>query len=160
MSDIILIILNKVKEWVMSNTVWTIIAGVLGFVLSELYNVYRLKPIKNYIELREKISSSLTLYANLYMNPVEFNLANESAERNQASVELRKLAAEIDAMAKLRPTFSMLIAKKDILSKVSSNLIGLSNELYSPHPDYAREHNEKRRNEIYNLLGIKKYQEE
>lgn len=140
----------------MSNTVWTIIAGVLVFVLSQLYNVYRLKPIKKYIELREKISSSLTLYANLYMNPVESRLANESAERNQASTELRELAAEVDAMIELKPICSPLVAKKTVLGEVSKCLIGLSKSIYSPHPDKAIIQNEERSKKIYTLLKMKK----
>lgn len=133
----------------------TIISGVFVFVLSQLFNEYRLKPIQKYKELRAKISYSLTLYANLYMNPVEYKLANAREEINVASNELRQLAAEVDAMIELKPIFSLLIARKEVLAEVSRNLIGLSNNLYSPHPDIAIEHNDKRCREIYKLLKMK-----
>lgn len=133
----------------------TIISGVFVFVLSQLFNEYRLKPIQKYKELRAKISYNLTLYANLYMNPVEYKLVNAKEEINVASNELRQLAAEVDAMIELKPIFSPLIARKKVLADVSGNLIGLSNNLYSPHPDIAIEQNEKRCKEIYKLLKIK-----
>lgn len=133
----------------------TIISGVLVFVLSQLFNEYRLKPIQKYKELRANISYSLTLYANLYMNPVEYKLVNEREEIDNASTELRRLAAEVDAMIELKPKLSLLIARKKVLAEVSRNLIGLSNNLYSPHPDIAIEHNDERCREIYRLLKMK-----
>ncbi len=133
----------------------TIIGGVFVFVLSQLFNEYRLKPIQKYKELRANISYNLTLYANLYLNPVEYKLVNAKEEIDNASTELRRLAAEVDAMIELKPRVSLLIARKKILADVSRNLIGLSNNLYSPHPDISIEHNEKRCREIYRLLKMK-----
>ena len=138
-----------------NNTFCTVISGVLVFVGSQLVNEYWLKPIQKYKALRAKISYSLTLYANLYMNPVEYKLANEREEIDVASNELRQLAAEVDAMIELKPKFGFLIASKKVLDGVSNNLIGLSNNLYSPHPDIAIEHNEERCREIYRLLKMK-----
>ena len=89
------------------------------------------------------------------MNPVEYKLANEREEIDVASNELRQLAAEVDAMIELKPKFGFLIASKKVLDGVSNNLIGLSNNLYSPHPDIAIEHNEERCREIYRLLKMK-----
>jgi len=137
------------------NTFVTVISGVLIFVISQLFDEYWLKPIHNYKELRAKISYNLTLYANLYMNPEEYQLANVSEERNVASTELRKLAAEVDSMIELRPLGNVFIARKRVLSEVSRNLFGLSNSIYSPHTDVVVEHNEKRCKEIYGLLKIK-----
>ena len=144
-----------VKDLVTSNTFLTVISGVLVFVISQLFDEYWLKPIHNYKELRAKISYNLTLYANLYMNPEEYKLAKVREERNIASNELRKLSAEVDSMIELRPFGNVFIARKSVLSEVSRNLFGLSNNLYSPHTDVAIEHNEKRCKEIYRLLKVK-----
>ena len=145
---------DLLKTLITSNTFLTVISGVLVFVISQLFDAYWLKPIHNYKELRAKISYNLTLYANLYMNPDEYKLANVREERNIASNELRKLAAEVDSMIELKPFGNVFIARKSTLSKVSKNLFGLSNSLYSPHPDVAVLNNEKRCKEIYRLLNI------
>lgn len=144
------------KNLITSNTFLTVISGVLVFVVSQLFDEYWLKPIQKYKELRAKISYNLTLYANLYMNPVEYKLANARGEIDVASNELRKLAAEVDSMMELRPYGNVFIARKSILTDVSRNLIGLSNNIYSPHPDIAMEHNEERCKKICDLLKLKK----
>lgn len=138
-----------------SSTFLTVISGVLVFVLCQLFDEYWLKPIQQYKELRAKISYSLTLYANLYMNPVEYKLVNVREEIDNASLELRKLAAEVDSVAELKPFGNFFIANKRTLRKVSENLIGLSNSLYSPHPEVAVLQNDSRRKEIYKLLSVK-----
>lgn len=143
------------KDLVTSNTFLTVISGVLVFVISQMFNEYWLRPIQNYKELRAKISYDLTLYANLYMNPVKYELLYETKERDSAANELRMLAAEVDSFVELRPWGNIFIARKKVLSAVSKNLIGLSNSLYSPNPSIAADHNDKTREEIYNLLKIK-----
>ncbi len=143
------------KDLVTSNTFLTVISGVLVFVISQMFNEYWLRPIQNYKELRAKISYGLTLYANLYMNPVKYELLYETKERDSASNELRMLAAEVDSFIELRPWGNVFIARKKVLAAVSKKLIGLSNNFYSPHPDIATDHNEKRCKEIYKLLRIK-----
>lgn len=143
------------KDLVTSNTFLTVISGVLVFVISQMFNEYWLRPIQNYKELRAKISYGLTLYANLYMNPVKYELLYETKERDSAANELRMLAAEVDSFVELRPWGNIFIARKKVLTEVSKNLMGLSNNFYSPHPGIATEHNEKRSKEIYRLLKIK-----
>ena len=144
-----------VKNLMTSNTFSTIIAGVFVFVISQLFDEYWLKPIHSYKELRARISYNLTLYANLYMNPAEYEPENIREERNVASNELRKLAAEVDSMIELRPLGNFCIARKRVLSGVSRNLIGLSNNLYAPHTDVAIDQNENRCKEIYRLFKIR-----
>lgn len=143
------------KDLITSNTFLTVISGVLVFVISQLFNEYWLRPIQKHKELRAKISYSLTLYANLYMNPVTYEILNERKEIGVASNELRMLAAEVDSAVELRPCGNIFISRKKVLTEVSKNLMGLSNNLYSPHPDIAAKHNEKRCKEIYRLLKIK-----
>ena len=145
----------------MSGIFITVISGVLVFVLGQIVNEYYIKPIHNYKELRAKISYSLILYANLYANPVLFNSnnLNKNAESDHASMELRRLAAEIAAMIELKPMLCPFIANKDTLFEVSRNLIGLSNGFYCTDSNMARD-NEKRRNEICDLIGIRRYEQD
>ena len=131
----------------------TVISGVLVYVLGLLFNEYFLKPIQNYKELKAKISYSLTFYANLYMNPI----SNNNEEYSKASLEIRKLASEVDALTELRPCGNIFIPSKKRLTITSKNLIGLSNNFCSPHPFEAMKHNEVYRKEIYKQLKIKTY---
>ena len=143
---------NILKSILTSNVFGTVISGVIVFAASQLFIEYFLKPIQEYKKLRSKIAYELTLYANLYMNPSSEPKLTDS-EYN-ASKEVRKLAAEVDAEIELRPKFNFLIANRKTLAKVSKNLIGLSNGFYSPHPDYLLRDNEQRTNEIYSLLKL------
>lgn len=81
-------IINTMKNLVVSETFLTIISGVLVFVLSQFFNDYWLKPIQKYKDLRGRIVYSLVLYANLYMNPIEYKLSSQTEEREIASTEL------------------------------------------------------------------------
>ncbi len=134
----------------------TVISGVLVYVLGLLFNEYFLKPIQNYKELKAKISYSLTFYANLYMNPI----SDSNEEYSKASLEIRKLASEIDALKELRPCGNIFMPNKKRLTITSKNLIGLSNNFCSPHPFEARKHNESYKKEIYKQLKIKTFDKE
>lgn len=141
-----------IKSILISNMFGTVISGVLVFIASQLFIEYFLKPIQEYKKLRSKIAYELTLYANLYMNPSSDPKLIDSEYK--ASIELRKLAAEVDAEIELRPRFNFLIAKRKTLAEVSQNLIGLSNGFYSPHPDFLLRDNEQRTNKIYSILNL------
>ena len=148
--------IDCVKNLVTSNTFCTVISGVLVFVICQLFNEYFLRPIHDYKKLRAKIAQSLILYANLYMNPIDYKSQDEKDERGTASIKLRELAAEVDAMIELLPLRRFMIKRNKILETVSKDLIGLSNNMYSPHLDIAIEQNEERRNDIYIQLKMKK----
>ncbi len=145
------------REVFTSNTFLTVISGVLVFVAGQLFNEYFLKPINDYKKLRSKIAYSLTLYAYLYMNPVKFDDKNSDIE--EASYELRKLAAEVDAIIELRPVGMIFIPKEDVLIKVSKNLIGLSNGFYETGTVNTVKQNDNIRKEIYKLLKMKSHKD-
>ena len=121
-------ILNFIKAVVVSEIFITVIGGVLVFILGQLFNEYFLKPIQEYKKIRAKVAYSLTLYANLYMNPVHPDHRNP--EYDNAILETRKLAAEIDAFIELRPSGNLFIPKKSNLKSASRSLIGISNGFY------------------------------
>ncbi len=99
---------------------WTVITGVVVFVLSQLFIEFFLRPIQEYKKLKSDISWALTYYANIYSNPtgVKQELYNE------ASTALRKLAAELRAFNIRKPK---ILYKKETLEAASKHLIGLSN---------------------------------
>ena len=156
MADAIICKCNEVQPNIFASEIFlTVISGVLVFVLGQLFNEYWLKPIQKYKELRAKISYELTLYAYLYMNPTVYGKSNKEADA--ASDEIRKLAAEVDAMIELKPFCNFLIAPKSVLADVSKNLIGLSNGFYSNDVVRNVETNGKCRSEIYDLLNLKSH---
>ncbi len=150
--------MSVIEDVVTSNTFFTVISGVLVFVLCQLFNEYFLKPIQDYKKIRSKIAYSLTLYAYLYMNPVKFERKVDNIE--QASYELRRLAAEVDAMIELRPFGNVFIPKREVLARVSRNLIGLSNGFYGNSDlEHTAKVNDSSRKEIYMLLNMKSHKE-
>lgn len=139
----------------LTNMMLTVLSGVLVFILGQLFNEYFLKPIQEYKKLRAKISYCLVYYANMYMNPILNN--KRSDEYDKGSEEIRKLASEVNAMIEIRPKGNIFIPKANVLSDVSSNLIGISNNFYSTHLNEDVEANRKRQENIYSKLNIKGY---
>lgn len=135
------------------NMLLTVVSGVLVFILGQFFNEYFLKPIQEYKKLRAKVSYCLIYYANLYMNPI--NVKNE--EYDKGSEEIRKLASEVNAMIEIRPKGNFFIPKSKVLSVVSRDLIGISNNFYSIHFQEDVVENQKRREDIYLKLRIKGY---
>ena len=132
----------------------TVISGVLVYAMSQLFNEYFLKPIQDYKNLRSKIAYSLTLYANLYMNPVK----NEDVkqEHKDASQEIRILSASVNAFIELRSKWNAFIPPKSELKEVSKALIGISNGFVDDDIYMRRELNEKEVQTICSVLKIQK----
>ena len=145
--------LDLFKNILTSDTFLTVVSGVLVFVAGQLFNEYFLKPINDYKKLRGKIAYSLTLYAYLYMNPVKYDEKNSEIE--EASYNLRKLAAEVDAIVEVRPFGNIFIPKRKVLSEVSKKLIGLSNGFYDKNQVDRADLNDVTRKNIYALLKMK-----
>ena len=135
----------------------TVVSGVLVFVLGQLFNEYFLKPIQDYKVLKAKISYSLTFYANLYMNPITISELNQ--EYSDASLEIRKLAAEVDATIELRPFGNIFIPRAKILKETSKSLIGISNGFYTNSSFEQIKNNGKCRETVYKKLRIKSHLE-
>ena len=136
------------------NMLLTVISGVLVFVLGQLFNEYFLKPIQEYKQLRAKISYSLTYYADLYMNPIEFNKDIENRWKN-GSQKMRELSAEVRATIELRPFGNIFIPKKKKLRKVADSIMGISNGFFTTKNVDRYTQNNEYRNQIYKLLKIK-----
>lgn len=115
------------KRLLTSSTFLTVVSGVLVFLFGQLFNEYFLKPIQKYKELKARIAYAMTYNAKYYSNPIKNTTPNENY--NNASAELSKLAAEVDAMIELNPLGNVFIPSSNRLTEVSKSLIGLSNGL-------------------------------
>ena len=62
---------------------------------------------------------------------------------------------EVKRMIELRPIGNIFIAKNNILDDVADNLVGISNTIYSHHPNIGSEQNKRRSEKIYELLKMK-----
>lgn len=142
------------------NVFWTVLAGVIVFVAGQLFIELFIRPWQRYKEIRAKVAYCLVMYANDYGNPMEAKKFSESlcaggpkAEKYmETGDELRKLASEMAGFAEEKWFFH---PSKRKIHEVAANLIGLSNNLVSPHPDIAADHNSKRARQIRELLRLK-----
>ena len=135
--------------------IWTVISGVLVFVLSQLFIEYYLKPIQDYKALKAKIAYTLVYYACYYCNPQSSD--DKNGMQKESSNELRKLASETMAFAQIRPKFNLSIPSKDDLLDVKSLLILLSNSCFS---DGKALENHSTQKKIFNTLNIEKYSQD
>lgn len=112
---------------------YTIISGVVVFIISQLFVEFLLRPIQEYKRLRGKVSYSLVRFACYYSNPQSFADLNNSPQWTDAANETRKLASEVAAFAEIKPHAIFVwyaIPRKKCLKAVSQCLIGLSNSYF------------------------------
>lgn len=122
---IIQILLN-----ILSNQItFTVISGVMVYVISQLCIEYFLQPIKDYKELKAKTAYTLTHNAQYYSNPCKQKHDTEGFWA-QGAKDMRELASEIDAFAQIRPKYNIFIPSKNTLLSISRSVIGLSNSFY------------------------------
>jgi hypothetical protein len=138
--------------------------GLIVFVMGQWYLKYVIEPLAEHRKIKSQISQALVFYANMYSNPVDYpnvSLSNEiiKSERNDASLQLRKLASEYTGSIQVIPFYNMWQLFKAVPSKtdathVAKCLIGLSNSLWSrsSSTDFTIDHNMKRVKEIVEIL--------
>lgn len=117
-----------------NETFLTVLSGVIVFVLGQVYLENIVKPNARFRNLKGQIQCDLVFYANKYSNPLEYGHTYDGGtlERyRQAEEGLRKLASEIRGFIEIRRWYNFSIPADSDLKKVSSNLIGLSNSLWS-----------------------------
>lgn len=156
--------LNNIADGMHSNSVlamvFTIVSGVLVFVICEYMKEIWLYPLQEYKKLKQKVSYVLTYYANIYCNVID--RANENEENvskyNVISDKIRDLASELRAFAETLSWLKVGIPSKETIYKASSNLIGLSNSLFCPNNTNdtveRNDVNDNKAKSIRKLLGI------
>ena len=115
-----------IKNLLTSNTFLTVVSGTLVFVLSQLFITYFLNPIKEFKELKAKISYTLIFYACYYSNPCGNN-EDKNGMWRETSDSLRKTAAEVGSFIQRKPKYNAFIVSNKNLLEVQKSLIGLSN---------------------------------
>lgn len=131
----------------------TVLFGVTVFVLGQIILEVWIKPTREYLILKSKISFALVYYAHYYSNPLSNTEHHE--KYSEGSEEIRKLAAELEGYKQRKPIFTL--PRKKELEMASKELIGISNVFYglSNHLDIVMENNTKARNHIGELLNFK-----
>ena len=120
----------------MKNTemLYTIISGVVVYVICELFVEFILRPIQEYKRLRGKVAYFLVQYACYYLNPQSIVELRNSPGWKDAGDETRKLSSEVAACAEIKPHAIFVwysIPRKKSLQVVSKSLMGLSNSYFA-----------------------------
>lgn len=133
---IIKCILESIKFVISSEVFWTIISGVVVFVLCQICVEIWLKPLQQYKKLRQSIATMLVGNAPLYSNALQLADTNKTEvleKYEQVFSDTRKIAAELRGFIEIVPFFHLGIPSKRKLYEVSRELIGLSNGAYKPY---------------------------
>ena len=136
----------------------TVIAGVLVFAFSQLFDEYILKPIHKYTLLKSRIAYSLAYYGKEYMNPLSLNGKNTEKMVNAyqtASEEIRKVAAELKGFIEERPLSAFLLPSEKDMLNAYTGLVGLSNSLFSGNQEKWHEHTTKYEQTVISALKLK-----
>ena len=140
--------------------IFTIIGGVVVFVLSEMIKEIWLSPLQKYKSLKHDISYKLAYYARYYtevMDPAD-NSGNLYKKYNEAADDLHSLACELKGFIETLSWFKPLIPSRIALSKASEQIMGLSNGFFCGYnantSSEHSEHNETRARKIKCLLKL------
>ena len=116
------------------NLVFTIISGVVVYILCQWFTEFVLRPIQEYKQLKAKVARFLLLHAQYYANPRFLDESEKYPSWSEAKDEIRELAAEVAAFAEIKPmhfwVFYAIPRKKKIL-EAQRYLIGLSNSFFT-----------------------------
>jgi len=137
----------------------TVISGMLLFLLSEWIREIIFVPYHEFQQLKAKVSYTLTKYANVYTSPVSLDEAlkypEQKARYDDASVQLRDIASELDGYIERRYRFQPGVPTRDKLYDAARGMTGLSNSLYTYNPqDKWFDAEEKREETIRKCLGL------
>ncbi|BFU89436.1 MAG: hypothetical protein NTAFB01_06230 [Nitrospira sp.] len=134
---------------------FTVLSGVITFVLGQLVVKLILDPVQDLKKTIGQISHALVEQANVIANPD----VSTKEEKNETSALFRKLSASLHAHLYLVPAYVttcrvFCLPSKEKLLSASTNLIGLSNGVYSGNRIKADETNTKRIEAVCDSLGI------
>ena len=139
-----------------------VLSGVISYIVSvRTANKWVPAYRKKYEELRIEIAESLTMYANLYTNPIDIaKTENHQLPQNYAEVssKLRNLASKLKAFSETMPPKIRKVPSKQALYDASECLIGLSNSFTTPYnsniSDAERRNTHKYENDLRRLLQL------
>ena len=123
------------NEIILSAVITSTCTAILGFFAFLFVQVY-FKSIERYNELKARTIRALIYYANMFHNPIDLaDMPDHKLpqKHEEASDEIRKLAADWKALIELKASPGFFIPKNVKLEDVSRNLIGLSNGMEYPY---------------------------
>ena len=148
-----------------------IISGIVVFVFSEWSKEHWLAPLRRYKRIKEQIAYLLIHHKKWYMDPIDLkSVCTQSVadSYNQASNAISDIAAQLFGFAETLPKTHPGVPSAEKLKEAAQALIGLSNSLRLPYgtkenctedPSIRITQNEKRVNDIRNILGLSKPKE-
>ena len=114
-----------------------VLSGIISYIVSvRTANKWVPAYRKKYEELRIEIAESLTMYVNLYTNPIDIaKTENHQLLRNyaEASSKLRNLASKLKAFSETMPPKIRKVPSKQALYDASNCLFGLSSSFTTPY---------------------------
>jgi hypothetical protein len=125
-----------------SNLFWTVITGVVVFILSQYVLELIIKPYKEYKNTKREISNKLKYYANVISNPLNLredsvkdtNIDKALENYRNASDEIRKLSCDLESKYYDNYSWIRKLFIRDNVEEAASLLIGISNKLFTfPH---------------------------
>lgn len=122
-----------VKEIFSSDVFWTIVGGVIVFILCQVCVEVWLRPLQYYKQLRRTIAAMLVEYASYYSNPLQLASQNTQEicdEYKKVGEKTRQLASELKGFIETMSWLHIGIPSKDKVNKASMEMIGLSNRLH------------------------------
>ena len=135
---------------------WTVLSGVSVFVIGQLLVKFAIEPIHDYRKLCGEIADALIFYANVSARYTDTGMSKEMLDEAQCTY--RRLAGQLYARAhviRLYPIWSFvrLVPRRKDLAKASSNLIGLSNNVFDLSNDASKDKG-KYRDDIRKYLDL------
>ena len=139
-----------------------VLSGIISYIVSvRTANKWVPAYRKKYEELRIEVAESLTMYANLYANPIDIaKTENHQLPQNyaEASSKLRNLASKLKAFSETMPPRIRKVPSKKAIDDASSCLIGLSNSFTTPYnsnfSDAERRNTYKYENDLRQILQL------
>ena len=133
---------------------WTVLSGVLVFVIGQLLVKFAIEPMHEYRKLCGEIADALVFYANVTARYT--GIQKELLEEAQRTY--RRLAGQLCARAhviRLYPVwaFVRLVPRRKDLAQAASSLIGLSNNVFDQSVDGFKA-KDKYRDDIKKLLDL------
>ena len=132
-----------------------ILSGIISYIVSvRTANKWVPAYRKKYEELRIEVAESLTMYANLYTNPIDI----AKTDYAEASSKLRNLASKLKAFSETMPPRIRKVPSKEAIDDASSCLIELSNSFTTPYnsniSDAERRNTYKYENDLRQILQL------
>jgi hypothetical protein len=137
------------------------------FVLGQIFQKAFVEPVMELRKVLGEAQTAFTYYANVYTNPIRWNLDKEAMSdrekesRDRASDALRDIAARLKGQANSIVWYSFgtklrLLPPIDLVEELSKCFIGLSNSVWSKDSLMQMKHQESTENVLGRIASVNK----